>query len=415
MTNKIFTLSDLNEEFWKKVIVIEVDYEKVFLDGYIDIFTLDKKRYLILSEAFENEDELYKIVPFFKRKEDEESVVYPFEVKGNGWQSVRPGVEGYFVRNDVYDAFIEQVEKRKYYSDLYPYIDVNSVVTDMMGWQRNSIEFFDYEENIKVREQREKELEAINAKCERLKLTEEDFIWKSIHPNNIKSNYEDGVYALIFKERDEKVTGYKFSIIYQREHISPLYYKGTNSKIEMYILLEKEYIDVQGPLGYGEYGKHCYIGDWDLDFFEEKTFTDYDINSYGKFLRAFESLDEAKKYAIEVANIRGYADKSNLITDCDNKERIYKNYLRKHTAILEFRKHYEDILKLVCNYEIQDKYSSDKVFIVDAIANKGILDEDIVKELWEYVPWELMKRTQKRSEEIVAKCIEYLEVTKEKK
>lgn len=145
---------------------------------------------------------------------------------------------------------------------------------------------------------------------EQLYLTEEDFLWKKLYPNNQRTMFLNGEYALLLKKHEEQVEGYRFSIIYQRKEMEPLQWKGLN-EIEAYNLYEKKYDKVEGPLHYS------YVQEKEIDynFFNEPwiTLNQYEINDYGKFIRSFRTLEEAKIYVVQKVNLLRYVTKENIV------------------------------------------------------------------------------------------------------
>jgi hypothetical protein len=140
----------------------------------------------------------------------------------------------------------------------------------------------------------------------------------------------------------------------------------------------------------------------------QSTISNEYANYFGEFVRSFGSVEEAKQYAIDIANIRQYADTENLITDPDNQERIYKNLLRKYEGILAFRRHYKEMLEVVCNYVYPSKSMCGGGHISAAIQEKLHLDESLVNEMWKYIPMVLSTRTQEKAQKIVEECRDFL-------
>ena len=128
---------------------------------------------------------------------------------------------------------------------------------------------------------------------ESIALTKEDFDWRKLYPDNCDEDcgIELGEYAFIFKKSNERVIGCKFTILYQRKELAPTIYSFKNSPIESYILLVRRYNDVQGPL---------YLSDGEKDkryrqaFDSSYTLHKYCVNTYGEFVRAFNTLEQAK-------------------------------------------------------------------------------------------------------------------------
>lgn len=87
---------------------------------------------------------------------------------------------------------------------------------------------------------------------------------------------------------------------------------------------------------------------------------------------------------------------------------MYKNWSRKYQGILAFRKHYKEILEIVCNYHC-DEYSDNIEFLMDEIKQKTNIDEYLLKELWQYIPLILIEQVQEKAADIVSECSKYLD------
>lgn len=321
------------------------------------------------------------------------------------------------LREDFYDAFMAVYNDKERRTLLGWKKDHMPLLAGIALGLKEEPERFNELEATKLWEQEAICREKYEAERKKLELTEEDFNWKAVYPNNIKSNGEDGIYALIFKDNESKTVGYKFSIIYQREEISPLHYNGRNSRIEAYNLFEKRYDDVQGPLAHlsadsaNEFEQAL---DYSNRFIYSNTFSNNEVNSYGEFVRSFATLEEAKAYAIAITNIRNYVDKESIIKDLDNPIRVCRNRLRKYGAILEFGKTYEQILKLICEYEPVGANAAGGGWIFAEIINRIGMDEEILSEMWKYIPLVLSKEAQKSAHKIVAECKGFLKETNTK-
>ena len=116
----------------------------------------------------------------------------------------------------------------------------------------------------------------------RLLLTEDDFNWKPIYANNLIQNGQDGWYAILHAKKDGKFYVCKWSILFQREELEPMY-QAQDAETESYILFMERYFDLAEPIIYPEPSN-------------ETSF--YDVNEYGSFVRAYKTLEEAKSGAI---------------------------------------------------------------------------------------------------------------------
>ena len=131
-----------------------------------------------------------------------------------------------------------------------------------------------------------------------------DMEWKPIYPNNMKCNGVDGYYCLIVRQhKDEAYYGRKYSIIFQHKEIEPGTGYINTSEIDRYVLFEKAYPMIVGRLDYPE------PSDDSFGHFNNScdTLSDYDVNDYGGFVYAYETLELAKKRAeVQWNHIYGY-------------------------------------------------------------------------------------------------------------
>lgn len=137
----------------------------------------------------------------------------------------------------------------------------------------------------------QEEIEAAkDAEDERIRLKQEDVVWKPLHPNNMANNPLEGYYALLFrKQHDGKIFGYKWTIKFQYEEIEPAL---SSSLINSYILFGKRYMDLDSVFSYPEPAKK-----YEFSKKHENGCAD-GVNDYGDFFYAYRSLEEAKEGAL---------------------------------------------------------------------------------------------------------------------
>ena len=408
MKRKTFRLEEIDEKFWEKVLLINI-WRSSGLGGPGGMWfvTSDKNVYFISFETFPySEHNLGAFNPIFNRKRDNKSKKVIFEAENRGWKYIEN--ENTFVRDYFYDNFIKVYDKKKdelgqqwHYMKHMP-----DIAAEALGMGDAKLERFDEVEFWKLLQKNIEEA----AKCEiarrKIALTAKDFNWSKIYANNDpQTGFEFGEYAMIFKEYEGKVKGYKFSVIYQREETSPLLMKGINAKIERYNLFETKYDDVQGSLTVGE---SIIRDDYWYTMDKTNTLNDYSVNSHGEFIRSFETMEDAKEYLVGFVNSRGYVDKKNIITDLDNKERVYRNWKRKYEGIIAFRKYCNEIIEFICEYDYPSKTSGGGKYIYDAIKEKLGIDDELLEEMIQYFPMELNKRIQEKAVNMVDECNKHL-------
>ncbi len=401
MENKTFKLEDLNAEFWSKVILINIwPSSGVGGSGSLWIVTSDEKQYYISFETFPYaEGNLGEFTSILKKKKSIVDYAHPYEVEGNGWKYLPK--ERTLIRDDFYEKFIKSYNfNMEYYKKRGLTTRCMATLAGYALGVEGELERFNEEKAYLLWKQREKESKEREEQRKSIALTSDNFIWKKLYQNNIPSDLEIGEYALILKNVEERVVGCKFTILYQCEEMTPLCQEFGGS-IQGYILLEQSYNDVQGPL-------YINVGEKDEEYLQafdcSSSLNNYCANSYGDFIRAFKTIEEAKEYAVQVANIREYANQWNLIRDTDNKEIMYKNWNRKYRGIIAFRKYYKEILGIVCDFQFPRKHSAGGGYILNEIREKIDIDEDLLKEMWQYVPLILTPQTQEKAKNIVEEC-----------
>lgn len=404
MERKTFTLSDLDENFWEKVLTVSLEHSSGPGGwGCLWIVTSEKREYFIGFEGFPyNEYHLEEFSPLFRRKDKVTDYKHPYEAEDKGWKYICK--EGTLVRDDFYAGFMKvyENEKRK-----RSYIHIPDIAVKVL--KTENLERFDYEETVKLQEKWDAKWRAIEEKRERLKLTGEHFQWRSLYYNNDADMFENGKYTLIFKEVEGKVVGYRFSILYQKEEESPLHLQ-LSAETEAYNLFEKRYDDVQGELYY-ENVKSQSLGVWGVGG-ADQTLNQYEINHPGDFVRSFQTLEEAKNYAIAITNIRNYANKENLIQDLDNPKRKYKNLLRQYEAVAAFKENYQEMLEIVRQCEYPDASCAGGKYVFDDVKERMKIDEGLLGEMWKYIPQVLGKRVQEHAKKMILECREHLKTEK---
>ncbi len=135
--------------------------------------------------------------------------------------------------------------------------------------------------------------------------TVNDLVWKPIYPNNILGNGLEGFYCLVIKQdKNGEYSGRKYSIIFQHEEVE----EGTGyinpNKTNAYVLFEKSYGKIVGPL---DYPNPSLDSPSDLWKSNGNTLTSGDINDYGTFIYAYKDIETAKKRALsQYKAIYGY-------------------------------------------------------------------------------------------------------------
>ena len=399
-----FKLSELNQDFWNKVIFIQIVHSSgLGGPGAIWIITSEMNLYFIgLSELPYNEwTDLGKLNPLLEIKRPKDgrtefkavSMGYKFSILGNA-----------LVKEEYFSEY-EKTWKQVYDKNLYKinYVHEPDVMKLVLGV--DSFEKFDLEDTVERYECEEKEHKRLEKEYNERKLTSDILEWKPIYYNNMYYDCipENGIYCFLLKDVDGYAHGIRISIEYQWEEKEP-FCRSSNAAVEQYILFEKDYGLIDGKLSFNNPKDYKSISPKYYSLID--TLDDWDLNNSGEFVRAFMSLEEAKEYAVEVADRKIY-NKENLIDTSDIKlikKYEYKCISIKHKTIQEFGKHYKEIMRLVAEYEFPDENSGGGGFIYDEIVEKLGIDREIARRMLEYIPQILLPRHQRKSKEILDLC-----------
>ena len=157
--------------------------------------------------------------------------------------------------------------------------------------------------------------ETIEAERRRVTLTTDDLEWLPLYPNNSKENGKTGEYCMLFRrDSDGEMIGLKWTITFQRKEIEPGL-TSTDSEIEAYALFRKTYPEIVGELSHPEpTDETSYDEAGDLD----STLNAFEVNSYGDFMHAYRTLEEAKVGAAARCSWSGY-DRDVIVRTLDGR------------------------------------------------------------------------------------------------
>lgn len=305
-----FCLEDLNEELFDQVVFFEYTRSSGLGGwGCVIMITDAGQEYMIGMEGFEyKEDELDQVFPILaKGLKMLGRYKYYFGKPVEGWHHVSEECgTNLMIRDDFYARFMQDYEKLK--AEKRFAFGLEAARDILNPGQRLPREIYAKTEEVWRKEEEERqERERYRAS---VRLVEgEDIEWEKLYINNIKDELMfEGYYLLLFKRGDNgSITGSKWSIVFQKEEISPCQIAGLG-KIEAYNLFYKSYYDVKGPLHYPE------DADGYKEYQDEDTLTD-GMNSWGKFVRSYPTLEKAKEGAMYRNECCGWGnyDKTNLI------------------------------------------------------------------------------------------------------
>lgn len=305
---KTFKLEELDETFWNNVILVNIQ-NSIGMGGWgcLWIITTEPKLYFIGFEGFPyNERKLEEFNPLFCKSNKAE---YQYAAEENGWKYIED--RKILIRDDFYEVF------HKFYEDenrrtrgTCHYVQIPEIAAKALGV--TELERVNYEASERLIDEEWQRRNESELEKRKLYLTEDDIEWQVLYPNNQKTMFQLGEYALLFKKQDEEIVGYRFSIVYQREEKEPLVWKALDT-IEAYNLYEKKYEKFEGPLYYSE----IQLKKITYECFDEPwiTLDQFEINNLGEFKRSFKTLDEAKHYVLEKVNTRHYINRKNMIKE----------------------------------------------------------------------------------------------------
>lgn len=320
-----FDLPDLTEDFWKTVVFAQKEHPSgMGGPGCVWLVSEDGKVYFFGFEEtpFYKCDELF---PIFETTDERIGWHYKYKAEDHGWKYLEK--ENALIREDILDAYSKAAAEEKQTNEKFWYLYGPKLAGLAIGVDH--LERYDYIGSVLYMEKIEQEMAEHQKTWEKDKLTENEFDWKPMHMNNIPDNPEMGVYALLMRRDDEKIKGVKYSILYQYEESSPMLF-DSDAEIEAYILFCEDYDDIIGPWDYHSvsrqecaelYGKENHFPP-ELAYYDWITFSDGDIHNFGRFLRTFQSLEEAKEYAMYYANVNSGGINRKTILKQEEESRI---------------------------------------------------------------------------------------------
>lgn len=332
----VFELSDLTEEFFRKVWYVE-ELRSTGMDGSgcILMITEEKEEYLLGIEGYD-EREPEKTIALLSRydKYDKKERRRRYCIEDNGWTYVGDYATDILIRNDLYEKmnrlYYDSEHRKLEYGDGYKLLQC--VLRSESGLRRKVY--------IKTQEKWD-EIESEHRKAmknrERVALAAEDIEWNPIHVNNLLYNPIVGIYGFLFKRQENgEITGYKWTIVFQYKESGQGGQKE-DAMIEAYNLYFKEYRDVAGVPGYRKPGytaRQCY---------EKSTIRD-GIHSYGKFVHSYKTLEIAKEGVLCRNGSIGWGD-----VNLENMIRVSMD----ERTILEMEKDYDAKMTEKCRPNIE--------------------------------------------------------------
>lgn len=389
---KTFDLEDLTESFWGKVVFWHVDYSSFMNEsGFLIMVTNDRKRYLIGFEDLPFGERCLgeKLNPIFLWSKDRKK----YAIEGNGWKRVRDkdDIGEAFVRDDIYKSFMEAYSSEEGATMR----KLDDIVGLALGTKE--LEYFTYIRTVKFAERIRKEMKKLDEERERNKIFPDHFKWKPLFVNNIKSNSQCGEYAVLITKTDDNYRVGKFTILFQEQQSSPMHIEP-DKEPECYILFKKSYYDV-------------FCCSYQMRaFLKWISFDEADMHDYGRFIRCFKTLEEAKEYALVFANANNhfYGYKKTVIDKIDPKE-DHEKRIKRYEAYQMFRKHYKEIIDAVLDFDYSNMSDIGPYFVIEAIVKRvPEVSRDMLDYFWEDLPLTLSKTTQRMIEKEKQKSMKIL-------
>lgn len=346
-----FVFEDLNEELFEKVIAFSYRMGSG-MGGPGDIFLLTRggKRYVIGEDGFEG-DWLCPATyfPFMAEAKGEEGEEKWFHVEWGMWKAI-------YIRKE-YKERLEEVLKggTKQFNKEYPcWWDY---VWLALGIDPDSEEYFLYDKTKEIREREEEERKKAEEHFEAVRLKPDAYPWRELYCNNqvplegAMSTLE-GYYLLLFRRHEEgRIDGAMMTITFQREQISAGSYTS-DAKIEAYNLFYHYFEDIRGPLEIPPYQ------DGSLREELEKDYRGYlscsSVNTRDRFIRSYESLEEAKHDAMFWIQVWGGINAENVIpyaTKRDDIDEMRKKEKREAELAILFIERYADLIEVIKKYD----------------------------------------------------------------
>ena len=391
---KTFKLEELNQEFWKKVVFVEIEKSSgMGGPGCLWLVTCDAKVYFIGFDGFPYANKLDEFYPLLGKASSTSN--YDYELENHGFMRYESCLV--FIKEEYFQRYREEYNNvwHKNIGKIH-YIHEPDVMALVLGV--DELERFNYEVSVQKWREYQNTIEQCDRERRRKYLSEKHFNWLPLYINNIPcSSFEEiGWYCLLLKEVDGKIVGHRFTVLYQRKELEPLH-GYMDAEIEQYILLERTYWDVIGNLRYK-------TSEHDTDELLEYTFNDSDLNNHGEFIRAFNTMEEAKAYAVSVANIRNYANIDNIITGeaLENHRLIKESVLRTNKGFKMLKDYAPVIIEFFSNYEFPHKSCRGGGYYIPDMVEKLGLDNAELVEMLQYIPInELLPVTQLEADEII--------------
>lgn len=345
-----FKFEDLNDNLFEKLIAFSYSMGSgLGGPGVIIMLTSDRKEYVIGQEGFER-DWLHPehTFPF---------MVEAFSEKSDNWIRIskKHASERIYCRKELQSQINHVMENYRREKGLL--FNWESMIWQILGI--DDVEHIIYDKTEKIRKRDEQERKQSEEHFKSVLLKPDSFEWHKLYYNNCIPKDEDtekyllqGYYLLLFKKIDEcRIDGSMMTIAFQREQYREGEYTA-DAKVEAYNLFYHGFEDVRGPLEIPvDQGKSPMK---ELENSFSGKLSCYSVNTRGKFIRSYNSLEEAKKGAMYWLKIWGEIDSENVIpygTIRSDAEELHKREVREAELYMTFITRYADVIELIKKYD----------------------------------------------------------------
>ena len=345
-----FKFEDLNDNLFEKLIAFSYSMGSgLGGPGVIIMLTSDRKKYVIGQEGFER-DWLHPEHTF-------SFMVDAFSEKSDNWIRIskKHASERIYCRKELQSQINHVMENYRRKKELL--FNWESMIWQILGI--DDVEHIIYDKTEKIHKRDEQERKQSEEHFKSVLLKPDSFDWHKLYYNNCIPKDEDtekyllqGYYLLLFKKINTcRIDGSMMSIVFQREQCSEGV-EEMNAKVEAYNLFYQRFEDVRGPLEIPAKQDKSPMKEFEKSF--QGRLSCYSVNTRGKFIRSYNSLEEAKKGAMYWLKIWGGIDSENVIpygTIRSDAEEIHKREVREAELYMTFITRYADVIELIKKYD----------------------------------------------------------------
>lgn len=345
-----FRYENLNEKLFDKMIAFSYSMGSgLGGPGMIAMLTRDGKEYVIGQEGFEG-NWLYPehTFPFMAEAFLEDSDKW-FRI------SKKHASENIYCRKDLQSQINYVIENYRKKNGLLS--NWESMIWQILGI--DDVEHIIYDKTEEFRERDEQKRKQSEEHFKSVLLKPDSFEWHKLYDNNcipkdedVETSFPQGYYLLLFKSINaSRIDGVMMTIAFQRDQCSEGV-EEMNAKVEAYNLFYQRFEDVRGPLEIPAKQDESPMKEFEKSF--QGRLSCYSVNTRGKFIRSYSSLEEAKKGAMYWLKVWGGIDSENVIPygsiRYDALE-IHKRELREAELYMTFITRYADVIEVIKKYD----------------------------------------------------------------